>query len=420
MPKYAPLADYLRTQDRPEVELSFEEIEKIIDDDLPPTATVHRPYWSNSTAQDGHPGRFWVAAGWRQVRLDMPRKLVTFRREQVIESTLESLRPRTKGLLYDLLQDAGFPVDEWHRTARDNPVENFRSNPRFCYEWSFGSLRDGFALCLWYENLTTDQGGRIVFDGNIRDTRDELLEIAHDEEAEMDARLRAHDQVGRARTLDEAIQESWERSMPVRVIICEGDRRRAGDLDQSASSVRLRRLDALEWYVHAYDRETGACLIVRGIEPEVSGAGDGKDDAFNEDDVYEEVQNRAIKTRRGQRDFRERLLRAYRKRCAVTGSLVIDLLEAAHIVPHSVMTDYNTRNGLLLRADIHTLFDLHLLSVDTRFGVHVSRSLKHTEYWQYHGRVLHTVPELSQDQPGALALEKRHASFLEAEAALAG
>lgn len=72
---------------------------------------------------------------------------------------------------------------------------------------------------------------------------------------------------------------------------------------------------------------------------------------------------RYIAIRRGQFDFRQRLLAAYEGRCAITGCDVVEALEAAHIVPYAKDGAYALSNGLLLRADIHTLFDLHLVSI---------------------------------------------------------
>ncbi|RKT76708.1 HNH endonuclease [Terracoccus luteus] len=70
--------------------------------------------------------------------------------------------------------------------------------------------------------------------------------------------------------------------------------------------------------------------------------------------------------RRGQRAFREELLRVYRRQCVVTGTTLVALLEAAHISPYGGEQTDLAENGLLLRADIHTLFDLHLLTIDAR------------------------------------------------------
>jgi hypothetical protein len=71
-----------------------------------------------------------------------------------------------------------------------------------------------------------------------------------------------------------------------------------------------------------------------------------------------------IRLRRGQYKFREALLARYGRRCVVTGSSIVALLEAAHISPFRGEDDNHEENGLLLRADIHTLFDLNLLGID--------------------------------------------------------
>lgn len=72
----------------------------------------------------------------------------------------------------------------------------------------------------------------------------------------------------------------------------------------------------------------------------------------------------SILRRRGQAAFRNRLLLLYKGRCALTGCDAQDALEAAHIRPASLGGSYQDDNGLLLRADLHALFDLRLLSFD--------------------------------------------------------
>ncbi len=71
-----------------------------------------------------------------------------------------------------------------------------------------------------------------------------------------------------------------------------------------------------------------------------------------------------IKKRRGQPQFRDALLRRYERCCLVTGCELVDVLEAAHIDPYRGEGSNHTGNGLLLRADIHTLFDLDLLGIE--------------------------------------------------------
>ncbi|HUZ56031.1 MAG TPA: HNH endonuclease [Streptosporangiaceae bacterium] len=56
------------------------------------------------------------------------------------------------------------------------------------------------------------------------------------------------------------------------------------------------------------------------------------------------------------------LMAAYSGRCAVTGCTVQAVLEAAHLRPYRGPDSNVTGNGLLLRADIHTLLDLQLLA----------------------------------------------------------
>ena len=98
---------------------------------------------------------------------------------------------------------------------------------------------------------------------------------------------------------------------------------------------------------------------------------------------------RAICIRRGQPAFRAALLAAYGGRCAVTGCDVQDVLEAAHISPYSGPSSDHVCNGLLLRADIHTLFDCGLLAFhpETRQVV-LADSLRGSDYADLAGQAL--------------------------------
>ena len=72
----------------------------------------------------------------------------------------------------------------------------------------------------------------------------------------------------------------------------------------------------------------------------------------------------SIRARRGQRTFRKRLMTRYGPRCMVSGCSLVDIVEAAHIWPYRNLSDHHPDNGLLLRADLHTLFDLDLMGID--------------------------------------------------------
>ncbi|WP_321935388.1 HNH endonuclease signature motif containing protein [Paraburkholderia sp. J8-2] len=154
--------------------------------------------------------------------------------------------------------------------------------------------------------------------------------------------------------------------------------------------------------------------------PQGESAPSGSGESRNEDsgDTSEERQLATIWSRRGQRKFRERLLRAYGCVCAVSGSTVEALLEAAHIVPHALETNYAITNGLLLRADIHTLFDLHLITIDSDGRVCVARSLEWTEYAQFRGRRLVAYPLDKEECPSADQLKRHHNLFVAREEAL--
>ena len=192
------------------------------------------------------------------------------------------------------------------------------------------------------------------------------------------------------------------------VILSEGNRLTRDELGEGSSHVHCRFLDPVSWYVHKYDDATGECSLVRGVKPK--GSDNGNDPESEEAGRPDDVQLRAITIRRGQGKFREQLLAAYRRTCAISGCKIVDLLEAAHIRPHAEEPNYSVTNGLLLRADLHTLFDLGLLAVDTKRRIRLAPSLLFSEYKIYDGRELRQ-PEYPSEMPSSEALERRYNAF---------
>lgn len=95
---------------------------------------------------------------------------------------------------------------------------------------------------------------------------------------------------------------------------------------------------------------------------------------------------REIALRRRQATFRDALLQAYGMRCLISECTVSGVLEAAHITPWSSTSNNSPDNGLLLRADVHTLFDLHLLTVTPKGLVQVApTAARSAPYDEYHG-----------------------------------
>lgn len=131
---------------------------------------------------------------------------------------------------------------------------------------------------------------------------------------------------------------------------------------------------------------------------------DGEFDASSISDAQDRVL-RYIARRRGQPGFRRRLLQAYGGRCTVSGCAVEAVLEAAHIVPHRGPKTNHVANGLLLRADLHTLFDLKLIAIDKDMRLLVSPSLAGTFYEEYRGRPI-TVPGNPHSRPSHKATEE--------------
>jgi hypothetical protein len=95
----------------------------------------------------------------------------------------------------------------------------------------------------------------------------------------------------------------------------------------------------------------------------------------------------SIVQRQGQPEFRERLLLAYEYRCVITDCDVKEALEAAHIIPYLGTATNHSSNGLILRADLHTLFDLFLFTIEPNsLMVIISPSLKSTYYKDLDGK----------------------------------
>ena len=137
------------------------------------------------------------------------------------------------------------------------------------------------------------------------------------------------------------------------------------------------------------------------------------DSAFDPDSVNNDGLRalRAIRLRRGQPAFRAALLSAYDRRCAITGCAVEDVLEAAHITPYRDNLTNHVSNGLLLRADLHTLFDCGLLTIEpaTRTVV-LADALKTSSYGKLAGKVLRR-PKDEAASPSKRNLERRYNLF---------
>jgi putative restriction endonuclease len=118
---------------------------------------------------------------------------------------------------------------------------------------------------------------------------------------------------------------------------------------------------------------------------------------------------RLVPQRLGQQSFKAVVLGAYGRRCAITGNRVQPVLQAAHIRPLPKGGEHRLDNGLLLKSDVHILFDRGYLGVDPKHRLLVSPRLR-SEFGngdQFYAKAGDQIalPERRSDRPRAEFLE---------------
>jgi putative restriction endonuclease len=116
-----------------------------------------------------------------------------------------------------------------------------------------------------------------------------------------------------------------------------------------------------------------------------------------------------VQPRLGQGTFRVAVTEAYSRACAVTGEHSLPALEASHIKPFAQSGPHAVRNGILLRADLHRLFDQGYLTITRDHAVEVSQRLRldydnGRTYFPLHGRAI-TLPTSLLDSPATEFLQ---------------
>jgi len=108
-----------------------------------------------------------------------------------------------------------------------------------------------------------------------------------------------------------------------------------------------------------------------------------------------------IRPRLGQGAFRVVVTDNYQRRCAVTRERTLPALDAAHIQPYADGGSHEANNGLLLRRDIHSLFDAGYVTVTPELRFEVSRRIKEEfengrHYYALHGQEISTPIDTRQ------------------------
>jgi hypothetical protein len=120
---------------------------------------------------------------------------------------------------------------------------------------------------------------------------------------------------------------------------------------------------------------------------------------------------RSIQKRRGQKNFRNNLLDIYNSKCVISDCNIPEVLQAAHIFPYSGQDTNRLDNGLLLRADIHDLFDMFLISINPEtLMVNIHPKLNDSEYAELKSKKIN-MPKSKIKSINKTALEWHFAEF---------
>lgn len=131
---------------------------------------------------------------------------------------------------------------------------------------------------------------------------------------------------------------------------------------------------------------------------------------MEEDELPRYGEPSLILPRLGQGSFRVIVTEAYDRRCAITGERTLPVLEASHIKPYSEDGPHALNNGLLLRSDLHTLYDRGYLTITNDKKVEVSNRIKEDygngrEYYKLHGKELIILPHNYEERPAKEYIE---------------
>lgn len=124
-----------------------------------------------------------------------------------------------------------------------------------------------------------------------------------------------------------------------------------------------------------------------------------------EEDEPRYGQSLLAKLRLGQGAFRILVTDAYGRKCAISGERTLPVLEAAHIKPFARSGRHLLSNAILLRSDIHKLFDTGYLTITPELKVIVSKKIKEEfengrEYYRFHGEDIFNTPPNPVNRPG--------------------
>ena len=182
---------------------------------------------------------------------------------------------------------------------------------------------------------------------------------------------------------------------------------------QTALNAKVTLIGLREQLAQRYGLKRGKELRVRVFLPNYDGEylrpEQGAEDLPRQPDQRPRDRvMRQIAVRRGASAFRDGQLNRFQRRCAISGCALADVLEAAHLRAYRVEDDNARKNGILLRADLHTLFDLDLVAVEPKTHlIWIHDTVSERQYLRFHHQaVRYPLGGFDED-----ALRSRWAAF---------
>ena len=116
------------------------------------------------------------------------------------------------------------------------------------------------------------------------------------------------------------------------------------------------------------------------------------------------------RARLGLGGFRVLVTDAYKRRCCFTGECTLPVLDAVHIKPFSQSGPHQVNNGILLRTDLHRLFDNGYLTITKDYFIEVSPRIREDykngkHYYALHGNQLSVLPADRNEWPSLEFIE---------------
>lgn len=120
--------------------------------------------------------------------------------------------------------------------------------------------------------------------------------------------------------------------------------------------------------------------------------------------------SRFVVIRKGQSKFKKELIKYYGHLCVITGCDIPEAIEASHVFPYRGEKDNSPRNGLLLRTDLHELFDADLIGIHPdSLTIHLHPEISRSYYREWEGR--HIILTRNDLTPSKEALQYRWDNF---------